>query len=422
MKKYTIIAIIVCTLFIIASYIQINFSGPRNNLLDSQNDIMQKENEIDTIKSSLGTAIFANGCFWCAEHDLEKVKGVSSVMSGYTEGKTDNPTYKDYGPGGHREAVLVTYDPKVVSYANLVEFTLKHGDPTDSEGSYYDRGFQYSPAIYYANESEKSDAEKVVKGVNDLKVFEKPINIAILPRVKFWPAEDYHQDYGSKNPIRYAYYRNASGRDAFIKKYWGDKANEYTVSGSVNSSANTGTESSKGNEAKVNANANANTGTVKANSVEYNANSWVSFVKPPETKLKSTLNDVQYDVTQEEGTERPFSNEYDKNYEEGIYVDIVSGEPLYFSKDKFDSGTGWPSFVKPIAPEVLVLKEDRHFFTTRTEVRSRYADSHLGHVFDDGPKDRGGLRYCMNSAAMKFIARADMEKLGYGYLIPEMDK
>ncbi len=397
-------------------YIQSSQNHLQNNLLDNSKTNMQNEN-IDKGTQTTKTAVFANGCFWCAEHDLEKVKGVISVESGYTEGNTDNPTYKNYGEGGHREAVLVTYDPKIVSYANLVEFTLKHGDPTDSDGSYYDRGFQYSPAIYFENESEKSDAEKVVDAIDELKVFEKPVTIVIVPREKFWPAEEYHQDYGSKNPIRYSYYRNSSGRDAFIKKYWGDKAGEFTVSGSINSSANTGVGSVGTGEVKVDA------GVVKsAEPIVYNANSWVSFVKPPETKLKSSLNEIQYDVTQEEGTERPFSNEYDKNYEEGIYVDIVSGEPLFFSKDKYDSGTGWPSFVKPIAPEVLVLKEDRHFFTTRTEVRSRYADSHLGHVFDDGPKDRGGLRYCMNSAAMKFIARADMEKLGYGYLIVEMDK
>lgn len=343
-------------------------------------------------------ALLANGCFWCAEADLEKVTGVSKVVSGYAGGTTENPTYEDSIVGGHREVVLVTYDPNVVSYANLVEHIIKHGDPTDASGSFNDRGPQYAPAIYYENDAEKNEALRVIAAVNAMKVFPNPLPLVVIPTVKFWTAEEYHQDYAKKNSLKYGYYRTGSGRTAFIEKTWGDRASRFEVP-----SATLSTTQEINNEI-----------------TQFNAMSWKSFVKPSEEKLKNVLTPLQYKVTQEEGTESPFKNEYDKNWEEGIYVDIVSGEPLYFSKDKYDSGTGWPSFVKPISDDVLTLKVDKKLLSTRTEVRSRYADSHIGHVFDDGPRDRGGKRYCMNSAALRFVAKADMEKAGYGYLIPQI--
>jgi peptide methionine sulfoxide reductase msrA/msrB len=326
---------------------------------------------------------------------LAKVNGVQDVVSGYAGGTTENPTYKNYSAGGHREVVLVTYDAHQVTYANLVEHILKHGDPTDADGSFHDRGSEYAPAIYYENEEEQSEALRVIHAIDALHVFPAPLPILVIPRVPFWPAEEYHQNYAEKNPLRYTYYRNASGRDAFIEKYWEDSANTFTLS-TINN-MNTPTEP-------------------KA----FNNDSWNSFVKPNDASLRTLLTPLQYKVTQEEGTETPFKNEYDKNYAEGIYVDVVSGEPLYFSKDKYDSGTGWPSFVKPISDDVVVLKEDNGLFTKRTEVRSRYADSHLGHVFDDGPKDRGGKRYCMNSASLRFIPKVDMESAGYGYLLHQL--
>ena len=339
------------------------------------------------------TALLANGCFWCVEHDLAKVEGVIDVISGYADGKTENPTYKNYVAGGHREVVLVTYDENKVSFANLVEHIIKHGDPTDALGSFGDRGVEYAPAIYFENETEATSARQVIALFDAQKIFDKPLPLVVIPRVKFWPAEDYHQDYAEKNPLRYSYYRGGSGRDVFIKKYWGDNAGAFTLT-------------SKPTQV-------IDVQITNMNNASLNVKSWESFTKPTEAQLRTSLTALQYKVTQEEGTEPSFNNLYDKNTTEGIYVDIVSGEPLYSSRDKYDSGTGWPSFVKPINPDAVVLKVDEGIFTTRTEVRSRYADSHLGHVFDDGPADRGGRRYCMNSASMRFIAKEHMEKEGY---------
>ncbi len=370
----------------------------------------EEEHQTDRITESvattlstpiLQTALFGNGCFWCAESDLEKVVGVKSVVSGYAGGTTEDPTYKNYIAGGHREVILVTYDPTVISYLNLVEHTIKHGDPTDATGSFNDRGPQYAPAIYYENQTEKAEALHVIAAVDAMNVFDTPLPILVLPTVQFWPAEEYHQDYARKNPLKYSYYRTGSGRTAFIEKTWGDRASQFEVPPLPQGTPTVLKEASL---------------PVTA----FTAMSWNNFQKPSADVLKKKLTPTQYEVTQEEGTESPFNNEYDKEYREGIYVDIVSGEPLFFSKDKYDSGTGWPSFVQPMSDDVLTLHVDKKLFSTRTEVRSRHADSHLGHVFDDGPDDRGGKRYCMNSAALRFIAKADMEREGYGYVIPLM--
>ena len=343
------------------------------------------------------TALFANGCFWCVEHDLEGVLGVVDVVSGYAGGTRENPTYENYADSGHREVVLVTYDANTVTYGNLVEHIIKHGDPTDAGGSFADRGQQYAPAIYYESEAEKIEAHRVVRAIDALHVFPLSLPLLITHRAEFWPAEAYHQNYAKENPLRYSYYRGASGRDAFIEKYWGDSADTFVVP-------------------------KLEEGTMKESGTISKDGSWEFFVKPAKDELRKLLTATQYEVTQEGGTERPFTNAYDKNYNEGVYVDVVSGEPLFLSKDKYDSGTGWPSFTKPITEGVLVLHEDNTFFTKRTEVRSHYADSHLGHVFDDGPIDQGGKRYCMNSAALRFIPRSDMEGEGYAYLFVYFDK
>lgn len=322
------------------------------------------------------------------EADFEKLSGIAKVESGYAGGTTEHPTYENYAAGGHREVVLVTYDPAKTSYRSLVEHIIFYSDPTDGEGSFHDRGAQYAPAIYFETEEEKGVAEAVIRAVDAEKIYEKPLAIAVLPRVAFWPAEEYHQDYAKKNPLRYRFYRSGSGRDAFVEKHIEGQASiDAALSGEVSVS-----------------------------------DGGAAFVRPSEEALKRTLTPIQYEVTQEDGTEPPFKNVYDKNNEAGIYVDIVSSEPLYSSLDKYDSGTGWPSFVKPISPEAVTLREDRGFFSTRTEVRSRIADSHLGHVFDDGPEDRGGKRYCMNSAALRFIPAAELEASGYGEYLKLFEK
>jgi peptide methionine sulfoxide reductase msrA/msrB len=355
------------------------------------------DTDMQNTNETTATALFANGCFWCVEHDLEKVPGVLGVVSGYAGGTTDNPTYENYHDGGHREVVEVTYNPQIVSYGNLVEHIIKHGDPTDAGGSFYDRGEYYAPAIYYKTAEEKELALAIINAVDEIKVFKEPLPLVVLAAVPFWPAEDYHQDYSKKNPIRYSYYRSGSGRTKYIESVWGSEVGTFTISNNLNKPK-----------------------AMDDKKVQYTSDSWNGFVKPTKEELKAKLSPLAYEVTQEESTERAGTSEHDKNYEEGIYVDIVSGEPLFLSRDKYDSGTGWPSFVKPISAEVVTLHEDKRLFSTRTEVRSRYADSHLGHVFPDGPGDRGGMRYCMNGAALRFILKADMEKEGYGYLLSQI--
>lgn len=381
MKKYILIisAVIVVGLGVI--YLGLVNKESKSS---SSKEAVEETVVLGSESGTTAKAILAGGCFWCVEADLQKYTGVIEVVSGYAGGTGENPTYKDYAKRGFREVVEVTYDPTKVSYSNLVEYVIRHSDATDAEGSFNDRGREYSSAAYYNSPQEKLAAETVVKAIDAKNVYKKPLSLYILPAVQFWTAEEYHQDYAEKNPLRYSYYRTGSGRDTFITKHWGTDTIP-TPTPTLNTMSKVNTQ-----------------------------NSWRDFVKPTDADLRAKLTPIQYKVTQEEGTESPFSNEYDKNYSAGIYVDIVSGEPLYSSKDKFDSGTGWPSFVKPISPGAVIEKVDKGFFTTRTEIRSVIADSHIGHVFDDGPQDRGGKRYCMNSAAMRFIPKAEMDKLGYG--------
>lgn len=340
------------------------------------------------ISPNIQTMLVAGGCFWCVEADMEKVTGVISAVSGYAGGDTENPTYQDYGKGGHREVVEVTYDANQVSYEDILIVAMKTTDPTDDDGTFKDRGDKYSAAFYYENSEQRQIIDNLINEVDENGPYEKPLAIDVEERPKFWAAEDYHQDYykGFLTQVKYNAYRIASGRTALIEKYWG--VNDHSPELPWRTEE-----------------------TISNNNQTY---MWNAYVKPNKEELQAILDPVSYKVTQEDGTEKAGTSPLDKNYEDGIYVDILSGEPLYSSKDKFDSGTGWPSFVKPITPDALTEHEDRKLFSVRTETRSAIADNHIGHVFTDGPADRGGLRYCMNGVALKFIPKADMEAAGYG--------
>jgi peptide methionine sulfoxide reductase msrA/msrB len=316
-------------------------------------------------------ATFAGGCFWCMEEAFSQYEGVLSVTPGYSGGFVEFPTYEEvcYGNTGHREAVQVRYDEDVVSYEELLGVFFTNIDPTNPEGQFSDIGEQYKTAIFYHDENQRDLAYKVIDIIEKSGIFGKKICVDVIPFKNFYPAEDYHVNFYKTNPIRYCFYKEMSGRKKFIEKYW----KEQNI---------------------------LNLPKKKLNS---------KYLKADFSKLS----ELQYKVVKESYTEPPFRNEYYNNHEEGIYVDVVSGEPLFASIHKFDSGTGWPSFYKPLEEDNIVYRLDYSHGMVRVEIRSKHGDSHLGHVFDDGPEPTG-LRYCVNSAALRFIPYEKLEEEGYG--------
>lgn len=310
----------------------------------------------------------AGGCFWGTEHFLKQVRGVESTQVGYANGNIDNPTYKQVctDETGFAETVKVEYDPQVVNLPLLLDLYFKTIDPTSVNRQGGDRGSQYRTGIYYTDTADIPVIETAIDVV--AKEYDKPVVVEVKPLKNFYPAEAYHQDYLDKNPGGYCHIHPELFELA-------KKANAKTV-----------------------------------------------FTKPDDATLRSKLTDEQYAVTQKSATERPFQNEYWNEFREGIYVDITTGEPLFVSTDKFESGCGWPSFSKPIDKKLIKEDLDTSHGMSRTEVRSKTGDAHLGHVFEDGPQDKGGLRYCINSASLRFIPKDKMEEEGYGDYIYLLNK
>lgn len=324
-----------------------------------------------SIKKGHKSIVLGGGCFWGTDEYMQRLPGVVRTFSAYANGKSLDPEYKEVCTGntGHVEAVFVEYDPKIIDLEHLLEQFFKTIDPLQKNRQGNDRGTQYRSGIYYLDEKDLPMIHKVIKEVQGQ--YKKQIETEILPLENISIAEEYHQDYLQKNPQGYCHVSfDTLPEEREILSH-------------------------------------------------YKENEIFHYKKKDKGRLMKELLPEQWRVTQENGTERPYTGEYDQHDQEGIYVDITTGQPLFSSEDKFDAGCGWPSFTKPILEDLIAEKEDHSLGRIRTEVRSALGDAHLGHVFPDGPIDKGGLRYCINSASLKFIPKEDMEEEGYGYLLED---
>lgn len=318
-----------------------------------------------TVKEDEMAEIYlAGGCFWGLEEYFSRISGVLQTSVGYANGQVETTNYQLIKETDHAETVQVVYDEKVVSLREILLYYFRVIDPLSVNQQGNDRGRQYRTGIYYLEEADLPTINTVVREQELL--LGRKIAVEVEKLRHYILAEDYHQDYLKKNPGGYCH---IDVRDA--EKPLIDAAN---------------------------------------------------YEKPSQAVLRESLSEESYRVTQEAATEAPFSNAYDQTFEEGIYVDITTGEPLFFAKDKFASGCGWPSFSRPISKELIHYYQDLSHGMERIEVRSRSGNAHLGHVFTDGPRELGGLRYCINSASLRFIAKDEMEEAGYGYLLPYLNK
>lgn len=338
------------------------------------------------IHEDIHTIYLAGGCFWGLEAFLERLPGVLTTTVGFANGTTRNPSYRDVctGETGHAETVAVTYDRQILPTDVLIEAFFSTIDPTALNHQGNDWGTQYRSGIYWTDEGDVPLIEESIR--NQQRNLSRPVVTEVLPLDGFWAAEERHQDYLKKNPGGYCHINPDEAtvfarRKGLFERLPHQREELYPKPEEV---------SERIREA--------------------------GYAAFPEDRLRDDLSDIQYRVTQRGETERPFENAYDHIFERGIYVDVTSGEPLFASADKFDSGCGWPAFARPIARDVVTEQPDRSLGMHRIEVRSRTGDAHLGHVFTDGPEDRGGLRYCINSAALRFIPYGSMDAEGYGYL------
>lgn len=330
-------------------------------------------------QNSAHVIVLAGGNFWYLEADLEKLTGIISVEVGYVDKAI--------------HAVKVSYNPDLISYKQILNAYFRSIDPTDADGSFNERGMQYQPIIFVNNSQQRRIAEDLINLMQHSPYFKKKIVVKIKEIENFYPAEEYYQDFYKKNPFEYSFDRVRSGKDQYIISKWDKIPQEFLLNDNL---------------IKIH---------IMVDSMLIDK--FKDFQKPSDEQLKKILSPLSYDVTQKDATEKPFENEFYTNTRRGIYVDIISGEPLFSSADKYESGSGWSSFKKPIDSHFIIEKNDFSFFMHRIEIRSKYANSHLGHVFDDGPLPLG-LRYCVDSAALRFIPYENMEEEGYALLMSQV--